>query len=273
MRKTETGREKKTDTRRRKIPINWSPVCFKKRERETSAVGVHEGHPLKNTKQERSPDWVTDKNIAVLCCEEERAGGGGEREREGRALKGGRWRQVYGRPVAWRNPLNLLSLSHTHTNDTGYFLLPVCVRWYQTVTRSSPYSFKGDRWLCSVHVQWYWPINLKLSFKWMFTFTSSMCLHVWPIRSQTSHLCLSRRNKKNSAGRSLQHFGVLSCSSSQSETHSTEQRQRLLRSFPREGNANLPKKTLSKYTANEQNQKLFALRTDFMLMLLWTGSI
>lgn len=104
----------------------------------------------------------------------------------------------------------------------------------------------------------------------MFTFTSSMCLHVWPIRSQTSHLCLSRRNKKNSAGRSLQHFGVLSCSSSQSETHSTEQRQRLLRSFPREGNANLPKKTLSKYTANEQNQKLFALRTDFMLMLLWT---
>lgn len=47
MRKTETGREKKTDTRRRKIPINLSPVCFKKRERETSAVGVHEGHPLK----------------------------------------------------------------------------------------------------------------------------------------------------------------------------------------------------------------------------------
>lgn len=162
-----------------------------------------------------------------------------------------------------------LTLTHTRTTRVIFY----CVRWYQTVTRSSPYSFKGDRWLCSVHVQWYWPINLKLSFKWMFTFTSSMCLHVWPIRSQTSHLCLSRRNKKNSAGRSLQHFGVLSCSSSQSETHSTEQRQRLLRSFPREGNANLPKKTLSKYTANEQNQKLFALRTDFMLMLLWTGSI
>lgn len=75
-----------------------------------------------------------------------------------------------------------LTLTHTRTTRVIFY----CVRWYQTVTRSSPYSFKGDRWLCSVHVQWYWPINLKLSFKWMFTFTSSMCLHVWPIRSQTT---------------------------------------------------------------------------------------
>lgn len=121
----ETGREKKTDTRRRKIPINWSPVCFKKRDRNKCSGSAWRA-PFKKTKQERSPDWVTDKNIAVLCCEEERAGGGGEREREGRALKGGRWRQVYGRPVAWRNPLNLLSLSHTHERHGLFFTASLC---------------------------------------------------------------------------------------------------------------------------------------------------